>query len=171
MTTILSIDPGGSKKGETGIAFGYYEDDKPYELTDSWAVPNNIDGFREWFYNTEHAYYTNQRAIQLLDRNGNYDGYSPVDIVVCEKWVDRGIRGADRSPMLVEGAVRFLWPDAVMQGASGKNTAVSDLALKNLGVYTAGGHHRDILEATRHAVWYVKNQRHMPTLLKGWPPE
>ena len=166
----MSIDPGGLKKGETGIALGSFTDTQPYELVETWAVPDNIDGFREWFYHTQHPYTTDQRALELLGNEGEpTQGYVPVDIVVCEKWVDRGIRGADRSPMLIEGAVRFLWPDAVMQPASGKNTAVSDLALKNLGVYTTGGHHHDIREATRHGVWYVKNQRHLPTISLGWP--
>jgi len=98
-----------------------------------------------------------------------YSAYPQAYFVVCEKWVDRNIAGADRSAMLVEGAVRFLWPKVVLQPASGKNTAVSDEVLTRLGVYTAGGHHRDILEATRHGVWFVKKQKHLPTLTKGWP--
>jgi len=148
MTVILSIDPGGLRLGETGIAVGYIDDTTPYELVDTYAVPDNLDGFRMWYY--------------ALVPGRTYD------VVVCEKWVDRNIPGADRSAMLIEGAVRFMWPKVVLQPASGKNTAVSDLVLKRLGAYTAGGHHHDILEATRHGVWYCKKQRHLPTLRKGW---
>ena len=147
MTTILSIDPGGLGTGETGIALGVFTPTEPYHLLDTWAVPDNITGFRAWYYERWHD----------------------ADVVVCEQWVDRNIRGADRSPLLIEGAVRFLWPEVVLQPASGKNTAVSDQALKNLGVYTVGGHHHDIREATRHAVLYLKHQHHMPTLKAGWP--
>ena len=113
-------------------------------------MPDNITGFRTWYY-------------EFLAQQNNED------IVVCEQWVDRNIRGADRSPLLIEGAVRFLWPEVVLQPASGKNTAVSDQALKNLGVYTVGGHHHDIREATRHAVLYCKKQLHLPTITVGWP--
>jgi len=159
MTTILSIDPAGMGTGETGIALGYYSDTEPYRLVETWAVPDNLDGFRVWFKK-----YTRMHGSALILG----DDVARVDVVICEQWVDRNIRGADRSPLLIEGAVRFLWPSVVLQPASGKNTAVSDAVLKKLGVYTEGGHHRDITEATRHAVWYCKKIKHVPTLRAGW---
>jgi len=152
MTVILSIDPGGLGAGETGIAVGYIDDTTPYELMDTYAVPDNLDGFRMWYY--------------ALVPGRTYD------VVVCEKWVDRNIAGADRSAMLIEGAVRFLWPKVVLQPASGKNTAFPDLNMGNLGFYKSdfrGDHHGDRWEALRHGLWWVKKQKHLPTLIKAFP--
>lgn len=152
MTYILSIDPGG-KGGETGIALGRYNNTEPYHLVHTWAVKDDVDGFKEW--------YEDEWIIR-------YFSIAPSIEVICEHFVNRNVPGADLTPCFVEGSVRTLFDHVVLQPASGKNTAVSDEVLKRLGVYTPGGHHRDITEATRHAVWYVKKSGHKPTLLKGW---
>jgi len=153
MTTILSIDPGGLGTGETGIAYGVINDATPYTLIETWAVPDNLDGFREW-------YIAHQELLLSTPT------------VICEQWVDRNIAGADRSPMLIEGAVRFLRPDVVLQPASGKNTGFPDTNMFNLGFSKAdfkGDHHGDRWEALRHALWWLKKQKHIPTLLKAFP--
>lgn len=145
---VLAIDPGSTKAkvSHTGIVMM-----DGVELYDSWAVPNGISGFKEW--HTEMPWH-------VLPEPGR-------DMtVVCEQFVDRQVRGADRSPMLVEGAVRFLWPNVVLQSASGYKTAVPDDVLKALNLWTFPGkdHHDDRRAAARHAIRFLKN-RHDPEVL------
>lgn len=150
MGTILGIDPGGVG-GHTGIVLLDVPDNAPATLTKSWAVPNDFDGYMHW-----------HRAWGPT--------YADVDVVVCEHFVNRNIKGADLTPCFIEGAVRALWPNVVLQPASGKNSSVPDAVLKRLGLYDfPKDHHNDQREAGRHAVWYLKKQHHMPTLLAGWP--
>lgn len=151
MTLILGIDPGGTG-GHTGAILLHYLHSDPPSLIDSWAIPGDMDSFREW-WNCDASSYV-------------------VDVVVCEKFVNRNIAGADLTPLLFEGAVRFLVPDVVLQPASGKNTAVPDTAMNNLGFSKkefAGDHHADRWESLRHSIWYLKKNLHRPTLEKGWP--
>lgn len=151
---MLVIDPGGAGKGETGIVYLWLgmDGELPPEVIDSWAVPGGLEGFREW---EEHHYYLHAGA----------------GTVVCEAFVNRNIPGADLTPVLIEGAVRYIRPDTVLQPAAGKNTAVPDEVLKRLGLYDlgTGDHHQDRREAARHAVWFLKKNKHLPTLKKGWP--
>lgn len=151
---LLAIDPGSSQAvvSHTGIVLLDYDQDNAPVLIESWAVTDGINGFRSW-YELEDFY------------------TSPGKTVVCEQFVNRNIPGADLSPLLIEGAVRFLYPSVVLQTASGKNTAVSDEALNSLGftkTMFGADHHADRWEALRHAVWYLKKQRHRPTILTGW---
>lgn len=149
---LLSIDPGSSKAAvsHTGIVLLDVPTSAQATLVESLAVPNGLVGFRDWYFAEQPK----------------------PDLVVCEEFVNRNIRGADISPLLTEGAVRFLWPEAVLQPAAGKNTAVSDKALANLGFSKSafgGDHHQDRWEALRHAVWFLKKRKHLPTLQAGWP--
>lgn len=152
--SLLAIDPGGSGKGETGVVWLALHDDVPPHVFGSWAIPNGLEGFREWATSSE--------------------GHFPLhtaDVVVCETFVNRNIPGADLTPLLIEGAVRFVRADTVLQPASGKNTAVPDSALENLGLLDVGrgDHHQDRREAARHAVWFLKKNKHLPTVKAGWP--
>ena len=152
--SVLAIDPGGSGKGETGVVWLALHDEAPPHVFGSWAVPNGLEGFREWARSSM--------------------GYFPLhnaDYVVCETFVNRNIPGADLTPILIEGAVRYVRPDTILQPAAGKNTAVPDKVLDRLGLLDIGkgDHHRDRREAARHAIWYLKKVQHMPTLLHGWP--
>lgn len=151
MPLILGIDPGGTG-GHTGAVLVEYTGGTTPDLLTSWAVAGDMDSFRQWW---------------------NYDvrrwGF---DLVVCEMFVNRNKPGADLTPMLFEGAVRYLVPDVVLQPAAGKNTAVPDRALVNLGFSKdafKGDHHGDRWEALRHVIWYIRKQDHVPTLRKGWP--
>lgn len=146
-TKILSIDPGG-KGGDTGIVYLRCDDNNPPTVLATWAVHDGFDGFCEWWAN---------RAGHL----------SPT-VVIVETFVNYGRPGADLSPLLIEGVVRYTYPDAVLSPASGKNTAVPDAVLKRLGLYTPGDHHRDRTEAARHAVRWLKSSKHIPTLKAGW---
>lgn len=147
---LLAIDPGG-QDGHTGVCLFEYDDETPITLLASWAVPNGVEGFKELYRDELHK--------------------ARPDVVVCEKFVNRNIPGADLSALLVEGVVRYLYPQTNFQQAAGKNSAVSDEALRNLGLYDIGrgDHHRDRTEAARHAVWLLLKLRHLPTIKSGWP--
>lgn len=156
--TVLAIDPGSTRAAvsHTGIVLH-----SGPEIHASWAVPDGIDGFRRW-------------VVNHIEWN---DGLSPhsvavmntwwtIDTVVCEQFIDRQVRGADRTPLLVEGAVRFIWPHVVLQPASGKNTAIPDRILAKTDYRAAfkGDHHNDRREAFRHGLWYLKKQHDPDTL-------
>ena len=147
---ILSIDPGG-KGGDTGIVLlGYTPETRPV-LVDSWAVPNGLTGFREWYVKTL--------------RQG-------ADTIIVEQFVHFKAVQIETTPILIEGAVRFIWPNVVLSPASGKDTAVPDWAMDNLGFSRAdfgGDHHADRYQACRHAIRWLKNQGHKATLEVGWP--
>jgi hypothetical protein len=136
-----------------------YTDDSPVTAVDSWAIPGGFDGFAQ--------------AVQPVGPHSAiyYHLTESPTFVVCEKFVNRNIPGADISPLLIEGVIRYLVPPAflTLQPASGKNTAVSDDVLARLGLYFVGDHHRDRTEAARHLVWNLKTKRHLPTLRAGWP--
>lgn len=160
---VLSIDPGSTRSdvSTTGIVLL-----DGVRLIDSWAVPDGINGFRGW--GADNVYYDTLHHIAgvgpLIDGS-----VTQTDAVVCEQFVDRQVMGADRSPLLVEGAVRFLWPGVVLSPPSGKNTAVPDAILKKLGLWDFGtaDHHNDRREAARHAIRYLKNQ-HEPDVLNAF---
>lgn len=143
MTTLLSIDPGGKGAGETGIVLLEFDDSTAARVNDSWAVTDAFDGFRRWH---------------------NNELWLEPDIVVCEHFVNYNTNGADLTPCFIEGAVRWIWPDVVLQPASGKNSLVPDRVLKKMGMWFPGDHHHDRREAGRHALIYMRNIRHEPTL-------
>ena len=145
--TILSIDPGG-KGGDTGIVYLGYTETSPPTLVNSWAVGDGLSGFHDWWMKIGWSLRTHT--------------------VIVEQFVHFKAVQIETTPILIEGAARFLFPDAILSPASGKNTAVSDDVLKRLGLYFPGDHHRDRTEAARHAVRWLKNQRHVPTLKGGW---
>lgn len=145
MKTLLAIDtPAHKETSEAGITYLSYEDTKPIQVKFQIAVTGGFDGFTEWV--REHEYLVNT-----------------ADTVVCETYVVYNKDG-DPSPMLSEGLIRYLRPDTVLSPSTGKNTAVPDTLLKNLGLYIPGGHHRDATESARHAVRWLRMQKHIPTL-------
>ena len=149
---LLSIDPGG-KGGDTGIVLLRYRDDEAPALVNSWAVGDGLNGFRDWYLNVWY-------------------GLGIADTVIVEQFVHFKAVQIETTPVLIEGAVRFIWPNAVLSPASGKDTAVPDWAMDNLGFSRAdfgGDHHADRYQACRHAIRWLKNQGHKPTLEVGWP--
>ena len=153
---LLAIDPGSTRSDKSTTGIVYLEG---LELKDSWSVPNGISGFRDWAnlcLGVDFPY-----DVWL------YDSWFFNSTVVCETFVDRQVRGADRSPMLIEGAVRFLWPDAVLQSAAGYKTQMPDEAMNALGFTKStfpGDHHADRWAALRHALLYLRRQKD-PTVL------
>ena len=143
---ILSIDPGGAPpNGTTGIALVSVSGEW-ITVERTWAVEGGHHGFCKWV--REELY-----KVQPL-----------IDYVVCEQFV-KYKNVADTSPLLIEGVVRYLWPKAVLQPASGKNKTVPDSILKKYGWYNDNSHHHDVREAIRHAIFWLKKQG-LPAALK-----
>ena len=141
MTLILSIDPAG-ESGETGIVLGRYTESDPYTIEDYWALPAGVRPFRLWLADNPH-----------IQRMSN---------VLCEDFIMWN-KVADPSPLKLIGAVQYVWPDVILRPA-GRRSFITDDQMKLLGAYIAGGHHRDVTEAARHAVaWLVKDRKHGPT--------
>lgn len=146
---LLSLDPGSSRHAtsHTGAVLFSVPRDEPAFVDSSWAVRGGLDGFREWVEESD-----------LLEW---------ADSVIVEQFVDRQIAGADRTPMLIEGAVRFLRPDAILSPPSGYKQAVPDRVLKQFDCWFEGDHHNDRRSAARHALRWLRSN-HMPTAKKGW---
>lgn len=141
VTRLLAIDPAAEREvSDTGVVVVEYTAATTPVLVYAEAVHGGYEGFRKWASDAPQA-----------------------DIVVCEKYVPFRAQG-DPSPMLIEGVVRYLWPDVVLQPSSGKNSMIPDKVLKGLGMWSTEGHHKDVREAARHALVYLFKERHRPLL-------
>ena len=149
MTFILGLDPSAEKSiSDTGYAWGQFSKDKPLEILDAGVIHGGFEGF------VKQVHLCGEFQSHLLS----------ADIVVCEKFVTWEPR-ADSTPRLLEGVVRFLRPDAVMQPASGKNSLVPDSFLKAQGLWKSkGSHHNDDRESVRHLYFFLAKNKHIPTL-------
>ena len=144
-TRLLAIDtPSEKAVSSMGWALLEYGEDTPAEFIRYGAVTGGFEAAAEWFSRYPYMW------------------KSP-DIVVVEHYVAYN-RNGDPTPLLAEGVVRYLRPDAVLQRSSGKNTLVPDDKLKALGLWSTEGHHHDEREAIRHALVYLVKSRHLPTL-------
>lgn len=142
---ILSLDPGGT----TGIAiFDYTEDTEPVMVMNA-QVGGSLEGFILWYIENKPTY--------------------KWDMIVCEDFTLRlNVKFPDLSPVYIIGALTALeWGtmQIVYQQPSMKSLC-DDTRLKKMGLYTpAFGHAND---AVRHAIIYLRNKKHMPTLKLGW---
>lgn len=127
----------------TGWAFGGVSDTQPFAILGSGIVEGGFAGFC-----------ADINLHKLL---------RAADVVVVEHYVVYD-KNSDPTPLLAEGVARFLRPDAVLQRSSGKNTLVPDEKMKALGLWSTEGHHHDQREAIRHALVYLVQNRHRPTL-------
>lgn len=162
MTTILAIDPACERAvSDTGYCFGHYTDEAEFEVLDSGVIHGGYRGF------------TNQMLTGSDVIPDPFEGHiRHADIIVYEKFVTYN-KVADPSQMLIEGVIRYLRPDAVGQPSSGKNTLVPNDFLKEKGLWgtkgSGAGHHRDEVEAIRHAYYYLARNKHIPTLKELQP--
>lgn len=152
---LLSVDPGGTGRGTTGIVMFDVPDKSPAYVVYRVAVNGGIDGFSAWL---DSEFFSMCSTPETAP-----------DVVVCEQFVNRGVHGADLTPVLVEGALRYVmnsWGrgQLVLQPASGKNTLVTDKVLKNYGLWWTDDNHRDQTEAARHGLVYLRSVKHVPTL-------
>lgn len=136
---ILAVDPGV----RSGVALLDVPNDKTPVLLMHDEVYGGLSGFHEWW-----------------DMRPDYD------VLVVEDYiVRRGVPG-NVEPLRIIGYLHPWTP--VMQPPAGRKQAVSDDALKRLGLYLPGEPQRNAREAVRHGVLYLKHHRHLPTLIAGW---
>jgi hypothetical protein len=143
MLTILSLDPGGT----TGVALTKYDDDG-FELVWHKQIAGSLQGFLDFHWD------------QLEDIK--------IDKIVCENFTLReGVYGADLSPVYIIGALEALYPTTeIIYQAPSMKPLCDDTRLKKMGLYTPGRGHA--MDAVRHAIIYLRNNKHVPTLRKGW---
>jgi hypothetical protein len=144
MALVLSLDPGGT----TGYAISSIDDSGPMYIGLSGQVKNGLQGFLDFHWD-------------VLE---DYDFAK----IICESFTLReGIYGADLSPVYIIGALEALYPttEIVYQEPKLKPLCDDD-RLKKLNIFEPGKPHRN--DAVRHAVIYLRNNKHMPTLEAGW---
>lgn len=140
---LLSIDPGK----RTGVAVVRAVEDRAPSLLHHEEVYGGLEGFMAW-WDTYHPHY---------------------DVLVVENYIPRaGVSQKDSGdPQRVIGWLSQF--DPLLRPPAGRKRAVSDDAMKRLGMYLAGEPNRNAREAVRHAIGYLKNSLHEPTLRMGWP--
>lgn len=154
MTTLLAIDPCAERPvSNTGWAFGSFSDTEPFLLLNSGIVEGGFNGLCKAL-----RWEDDEVDPSLLRDTLVYDA----DVVVVEHYVAYNKAG-DISPVLAEGVVRYFRLDAVLQ-PSNALSYVSDGMLKALGLYSTQGHHKDRNAAVKHALAYLRNIGHRPTL-------
>jgi hypothetical protein len=141
---ILSLDPGGT----TGYMIATVSPDSELNIERSGQIKNSLNGFLDFHWDV------------LEDED--------INLVVCESFTLReGIYGADLSPVYIIGALEALYPaiEIVYQEPKLKPLCDDD-RLKKLGLHEPGKQHRN--DAVRHAIIYLRNNKHIPTLVAGW---
>jgi hypothetical protein len=140
---MLCLDPGGV----TGVAIIDY-DNNNVNVTYFGQVEDGLDGFISWYKRVESFY--------------NWD------FVVCESFTLRpSVKFPDLSPVYIIGALTALQErNSIIYQQPQQKPLCDDSRLKSMGFYKPGlGHAND---AIRHGIIYLRNNRHMPTLKKGW---
>lgn len=153
MTEILAVDPGK----RTGIVLVHFSDDAPAHPVASWDVPGGLEGWADWI--TEH-----QESFVHSDF-----------FIVYERFIPReGTHGVGTDAPEVIGALCTWAKDwgipAVPQPPAGRMKAVPNKVLDKFYPFK-GKAERNEKEAFRHAIWYLKNAKHIPTITKGWLDE
>lgn len=145
MTTMLSLDPGGT----TGVAIIEYGTES-YEVIKTLQIRNGLQGFLDFHWD------------ELEDWE--------FDEIVCESFdLREGVYGADLSPVYIIGALEALYPKAVnkiiYQKPSQKSLCEDD-RLRKLGLHEPGRPHAN--DAVRHGIIYLRNSKHPSVLKDGW---
>ncbi len=144
MALTLSLDPGGT----TGYAIFDYVDDSAIHILREGQIKGGLNGFLDFHWDV-------LEDIQF-------------ERIICESFTLReGIHGADLSPVSIIGALEALYPTVEIVYQEPKiKPLCTDERLKKLRMYVPGKPHRN--DAVRHAVIYLRNNKHMPTLVAGW---
>lgn len=141
MTTLLALDPGRT----TGASLWKYSDTEPLECTWHGQILYGVKGF----------------ILYMFD-------HTEPDIVVAEQFVlDGRTPNPDVTPLKIEGAMMAHYdPDFTHIEFQRNNFKkhVSNELLKAHDLYWKGEPHA--MDSARHALAYMKTQRHMPTLNK-----
>lgn len=145
MTTMLSLDPGGT----TGVAIIEYGHEE-FNLIKIWQIPNGLQGFLDFHWD------------ELEDWE--------FDHIVCESFdLREGVHGADLTPTYIIGALEALYPRAVVPTIYQKpsqKALCGDDRLRKLGLHTPGKPHAN--DAVRHGIIYLRNNKHATILKEGW---
>lgn len=143
MTRFLSLDPGGT----TGYAITEY-DNSGAHLVKEGQIAGGLNGFLDFHWDVLEDW--------------------TFDFIVCESFTLReGIFGADLSPVYIIGALEALYPVVPIIYQEPKiKPLCDDKRLQKLGLHKPGKPHRN--DAVRHAIIYLRNNKHMPTLEAGW---
>lgn len=141
---ILCLDPGGT----TGYALMFVTEDEQAEVTRQGQIRDGLKGFLDFHWDV------------LEDIK--------IDKIVCESFSLReGIYGADLSPVSIIGALEALYPTTEIVYQEPKLKPLCDNErLKRLGLYVPGKDH--MMDAVRHGIIYLRNNKHKPTLEAGW---
>lgn len=138
---VIGMDPGGT----TGLAILRIDttDPKKYpELIFLDQIPNSQYGFYEYF----ERFYLN-----------------PMNTVVAsEVWIEHNVKGADRTPIRIEGVMHALWDDRniTWQGADQKQRVTDEWLVEN-NLWTPGRRHQ--MDALKHAIVWLLDQSHAGT--------
>ena len=144
MTRLLCLDPGGT----TGVAVFEYSDNTEATLEYYDQVPGSLKGFIEWY--------------KIYSSKLNWD------VVVCEDFTLRiNVKFPDLSPVYIIGTYQALGSPIVKDYQQPTQKPLcDDDRLKKLGLHKPGKGHAN--DAIRHGIIYLRRNRHMPTLKKGW---
>ena len=143
MSAILSLDPGGT----TGVAlFEVTEEDA--ELIWVKQIEGGLQGFLNFHWEV------------LEDMK--------IDRIIAESFTLReGIYGADLSPVYIIGALEALYPTTEIVYQEPKlKPLVDNERLKKMGLHLPSKPHG--MDAVRHGIIYLRNNKHKPTLEAGW---
>lgn len=147
---VLGMDPGGT----TGIALIRYMEDSLPQLVYLHQIEGGLEGFYKWF---EFSFPGSNLTI------------------VSEKWKERNVKGADRTPQYIEGLQYGWWRSAIKfgedtEGAPGSvfyqfpeiKELVPDDFLRAQNLWTQGKRHQ--MDALKHAIAFLRNKGHLPTV-------
>lgn len=147
MTLVLGIDPGGA----TGLCT--YDTDSP--LTPAlMEVGPGVRGFVGWWQSSER--------------------FAHYDAVVCESFrLDDRTKKPDLTPVEIIGFLKGVGVPVIFQTPGQAKSLITNAVLKRAGLYpkrgsVGGGHTTDAL---RHALYYLVNRKHRPTVELLWPRE
>jgi hypothetical protein len=144
---ILAIDPGGT----TGIAIVSFSNQTEPVVSHYEEVPDGLKGFIEWYKKSRDSI--------------NWD------IIVCETFTLRqNVKFPDLSPVYIIGALEaFESPNKIEWQSPAQKHLCDDKRLKIMNMHKPGKGHAN--DAIRHAIIYLRNKKHLPTLMLGWKPE
>ena len=148
MPRLLAIDPGKA----TGLAYGYYHDDTPYELWKADTLHEGVSGMAFAYWN-----------------GGLFDD---VDEVLLEGYTVRPGRVGDPIALEVIGFIKGVCErPLIMRQPSDKGKAgVFDSVLKEHGLWQTGKmvNHtdgRDANDTIIHSLrWLIFKEKHQPTI-------
>lgn len=137
---VMGLDPGGTT-GVAMIRIDTRDDEINPELVYLHQIPGGYDGFKDWFYGS-----TPSHNMQI----------------VSEKWKERNIKGADRTPQYIEGGILWAWGDHTVWQFPDHKGLVPDEWLKENNLWTENRRHQ--MDALKHALAYLRNEEHPATL-------